>query len=72
MKVPEIINVPDKITEEAFGNRAKTQTGTVLIVVRGMILQHSVPVCLVQSPLTFNQDIKGLIPYKSIPSEFLF
>src|ERR1017187_9531390 len=33
---------------------------TLLIVVRGMILAHSLPVCLLLSPATINQDIKGL------------
>jgi len=72
MKVPEIFDVPDQITEKALGNRSLTKPGTVLIVVRGMILQHSAPICLVQTPLTFNQDIKGLIPREGIPGEFLF
>lgn len=36
--------------------------GSVLIVVRGMILAHSVPVALSVSELTINQDMKALIP----------
>lgn len=38
------------------------QPSSVLIVVRGMILAHSVPVCLTIAPLTINQDMKALIP----------
>jgi type I restriction enzyme S subunit len=34
--------------------------GTVLIVVRGMILVHTVPIALAGSRLTINQDIKAL------------
>lgn len=72
MKVPELYNAPGKITETALGRRSKAVDGTVLIVVRGMILVHSVPIGLVRAPLTFNQDIKGLIPNDGIPGEFLF
>ncbi|MBP0019783.1 MAG: restriction endonuclease subunit S [Cyanobacteria bacterium SBLK] len=72
MKVLEIYDVPDKITEKALGSTKKTDIDTILIVVRGMILQHSVPICLVKTPLTFNQDIKGLKPKNNIPSEFIF
>lgn len=35
---------------------------SVLIVVRGMILAHSVPVALAKRPLTINQDMKALVP----------
>jgi len=72
MKVPEIYDVPDRVTEQALGRRAKAEDGTVLIVVRGMILAHSVPIALVRAPLTFNQDIKGLVPVDGVPGEFLF
>jgi type I restriction enzyme, S subunit len=34
--------------------------GTVLIVVRGMILSHTVPIALTGTRLTINQDIKAL------------
>jgi type I restriction enzyme S subunit len=36
--------------------------GTVLIVVRGMILAHTVPIALSGSRLTINQDMKALEP----------
>lgn len=72
MKIPEIFSVPDKITETALGNRKLAQDGTVLIVVRGMILAHTVPLALVRSPLVFNQDIKGLVPKNGVSGEFIY
>lgn len=35
---------------------------TVVIVVRGMILAHDVPVSIITVPATINQDMKALIP----------
>lgn len=45
--------------------------GSVLIVVRGMILVHSVPAALTQEPVTINQDMKALVPGKGVDGEFL-
>jgi len=61
MKRFEIGDSEDHISEE--GARIGTRmvpAGTVLIVIRGMILAHSFPVCLTTAPVTFNQDIKAL------------
>ncbi len=50
------------ITEEAIARSAANliQVGSVLFVVRGMILSHSFPVALSQVPLAINQDMKAL------------
>lgn len=45
--------------------------GSVLIVVRGMILAHTVPVAEARVPLTVNQDMKALIPTGAIRSTYL-
>jgi type I restriction enzyme S subunit len=44
---------------------------SVLIVVRGMILAHTVPVAETRAPLTVNQDMKALIPKGEIGSTYL-
>jgi type I restriction enzyme S subunit len=44
---------------------------SILIVVRGMILVHTVPVAVALTPLTINQDMKALIPKPEINSIFL-
>ncbi len=46
-------------------------SGAVLLVVRGMILARIVPVALAVTPVTINQDMKALIPYANVDSEFL-
>jgi type I restriction enzyme S subunit len=45
--------------------------GTVLILVRGMTLHNDVPVGLTTRPMTFNQDIRALIPENGVSPEFL-
>jgi len=45
--------------------------GTVLIVVRGMILVHTVPVALTATPLVINQDMKALQLKSELSSTYL-
>jgi type I restriction enzyme S subunit len=44
---------------------------TVAIVVRGMILAHTFPVCVLRVPATINQDLKALIPRRAVETQFL-
>ncbi len=44
---------------------------TVVIVVRGMILAHTFPVCVLRVSATINQDLKALIPRRPINGQFL-
>lgn len=61
MKQFEIKDSEDHVSDEAakVGTRM-VPSGTVLIVIRGMILAHSFPVCLTTGEVTFNQDVKAL------------
>lgn len=45
--------------------------GSLLIVVRGMILIHTVPVAISRAPLTINQDMKALTPQIDTNSTYL-
>lgn len=44
---------------------------TVFIVVRGMILAHTFPVCITRVPMAFNQDVKAIRTFENIDSRFL-
>ena len=62
-----------QVTSEAIENSSArlVQPGAVLIVVRGMILAHTVPVAVLDMPSTINQDMKAMIlDYRLLP-EFL-
>lgn len=45
--------------------------GTVVIVVRGMILAHTFPVCQLGQEGAINQDVKALVPGQNVTSDFL-
>lgn len=53
----------DHISEKAIQHSATklAPSGSVLIVVRGMILAHTVPIAILGQKAAFNQDIKALL-----------
>jgi len=63
MKRSYIDDAEDHISEEAVAHSAvkPIPPGSLLFVVRGMILAHSFPVALTTREVTINQDMKGLI-----------
>ncbi|MEH1998936.1 MAG: restriction endonuclease subunit S [Nostoc sp.] len=73
MKSREINNSIDHISEEAtLKSSAKLlEPGSVLIVVRGMILAHTVPSAILRISAAINQDMKALFPNEKITPEFL-
>ncbi|KAB2969763.1 MAG: hypothetical protein F9K18_00780 [Thermoanaerobaculia bacterium] len=73
MKVDRIADAEDHITEAAVNGSATRPlpTGSVLVVVRGMILAHTLPVAVTTGSVTINQDIKALVCGPRILPEFL-
>ena len=63
----------DHVTEAAIRetNLSVLPKEVVLLVVRGMILAHSVPVALTMVETTINQDIKAMIANKAVNSDYL-
>lgn len=63
MKVPVIEEAQDHVSSAAIaGSLSLIAPGSLLMVVRGMILAHSFPVAVTQVPVTINQDMKALTP----------
>lgn len=62
MKKLRISRAEDTISEAVFAetNLKKIPAGTPLIVVRGMILVHTVPIAMAVSDLAINQDMKSI------------
>lgn len=61
MKQFYIDDSADRITELGIKNGTrKVPPDTILIVVRGMVLAHTLPVCVTTREVTFNQDIKAI------------
>lgn len=72
MKRPRLADALDHVSEHAIGNGTQlAPAGSLLMVVRGMILAHTFPVALAVRSLAFNQDVKALVPSARFESEFL-
>jgi type I restriction enzyme S subunit len=65
MKCLRIEDARDHVSEAALkGSLSLVPRGSLLMVVRGMILAHSFPIAETLSPVTINQDMKALTPYE--------
>jgi type I restriction enzyme S subunit len=66
MKVDLISDAQDHISEDAIAQSSAKliPEGTLLMVVRGMILAHSFPTAIAARPVTINQDMKALVPFR--------
>lgn len=72
MKRPRIDDAIDHVSEVALQRGTQlAPVGSVLMVVRGMILAHTFPVAVTTGPVAFNQDIKALVPTPAFESEFV-
>ncbi|MFY7915553.1 MAG: restriction endonuclease subunit S [Rubrivivax sp.] len=72
MKSLRLHDTEDHVSHQAIGNGTRLVTaGTILIVVRGMILAKDFPVAEAQRPLTFNQDLKAVTVLPGVESRFL-
>jgi type I restriction enzyme, S subunit len=73
MKSSELFDAIDHVSESALkASRLRLlPANTVLIVVRGMILAHSLPVAITRVPATINQDMKALLPSERVLPDYL-
>ena len=73
MKKPRLSDSSDHISEEVFTSTSlrKLPAGTVVMVVRGMILAHTVPIATLDVPASINQDLKALLPRRDLDPSFL-
>lgn len=72
MKTSHIGTAQDFISETAAKTAAKlVPSGTVLFVVRGMILAHTFPVALTTREVAFNQDMRSIVPAPGVYGPYL-
>ena len=73
MKVADIIDAQDHITEDAVRESATSliPKNSVLVVVRSGILKRTLPVAINRVPVATNQDMKSLVPSEALSPEFL-
>jgi len=74
MKRDRIDDAEDHVTDLAMRETtlARIPAGSVLVVIRGMILAHSFPTAITTAEVTINQDIKALRCRPLIDPEFLW
>ena len=73
MKRDLIEDAEDHISLEAMAaaRLRLAEPGHILLVVRGMILAHTIPVAINTQPVTINQDMKALRPRSEVDGRFL-
>ena len=71
VKVMRLNGVGESLTTAGADTVRIVPAGTILILVRGMGLFKDLPVVLCDREVTFNQDIKALVPKDGIDSEYL-
>jgi type I restriction enzyme S subunit len=73
MKVDELNDAQDHISSLAVEQSATRliPMGSLLMVVRGMILAHSFPTAITTMPVTINQDMKAIVPFRADVIRFL-
>ena len=72
MKYSHIADSLMKITDKALELMTIYERGTLLIVTRSGILRHTLPISILESPATVNQDLKAISPYLQELSEYLY
>ncbi|WP_215751628.1 restriction endonuclease subunit S [Gluconobacter sp. P5E10] len=73
LKVERIFDTSNHITDLAIeaGGASLLPAGTIIIVVRGMILARIFPVVEAMVPMCINQDLKGIQGNENINNKFL-
>jgi type I restriction enzyme S subunit len=72
MKSFQLAATQDTVTPRGVEAGSRTvPEGSVFLVVRGMILAHTFPVCVAGRTMAFNQDVKALIPAPDVNGRFL-
>lgn len=73
MKAPRLADSIDHVSENVFTQTPlrRIPAGTIAMVVRGMILAHTVPISILDRDCAINQDLKALIPRRPVDTTFL-
>jgi type I restriction enzyme S subunit len=73
MKANRLFDSTDHLAPDVFARTSlrRVPAGTVVMVVRGMILAHTVPISILEIDAAINQDIKALIPRTELDAAYL-
>ena len=72
MKRLYLEDTEDHISIAAVDSGARlVPVGTLLVLTRGMTLRKNVPICVLRREMSFNQDVKALLPKAGVKGLFL-
>jgi len=72
MKSFRLWDAEDHLSDEGASNGTRVvPAGTILMLVRGMTLHNDVPICQIQEPMAFNQDVKAIVAKPGISNTFI-
>lgn len=73
LKVESLYDTEDHITDKAIkdGEASLIPEGSIIIVVRGMILIHTFPVVKAMVPMAINQDLKAITTTEMLNADYL-
>lgn len=72
MKSFVVYDTEDHLTEVGARSGTKMlEADGLLILTRGMTLLHDVPICIAGRAMTFNQDVKGILPKAGVDGRYL-
>ena len=72
MKQLRLRDTQDHISEEALRHGSRlAPPGTIFVVIRGMILAKELPVAMAEVPMAFNQDMKAILPDRTVDADYL-
>ena len=71
LKARYLKDTEDKLTEKGWELATVAPKGATLVVVRGMILAHTLPVVRCEQDIAFNQDLRALIAGDQLEPNYL-
>jgi type I restriction enzyme S subunit len=71
LKQFDVVTSEEQVTEAGAAECSQVPAGTVLFVVRGMSLAKEFRVGVATRPVTFNQDLRGIIPHGDVDGRYL-
>lgn len=72
MKSVRLADTQEHVSKEAIENGSRlVPSGTIFIVIRGMILAKDTPIALAEVPMAFNQDMKAILCHEECLPEFM-
>lgn len=72
MKLPRLADTQDHLSQAGVSEGSRlVPRESIFVVIRGMILARDVPIAQTTVPMAFNQDMKALVNFRQVTSDFM-